>query len=157
MIYITKLNLLLFLLAEGVAKILLAISKLSQPVYRDLLQLITPIQIKFKLIKKRLAPLLNLCYTYLMKNTTHYPIHQLLHSTVEYHNSKAPSSVTGHWSGRRLVIKRIEKHNEELGLITALVSDLDDQGTDKYRNLYLDRLKVVGPSEEEKRWATFNV
>jgi len=92
-----------------------------------------------------------------MKNTTPYPVQQLINSTIEYHNSTAPSSVTGHWSGRRLVIKRIEKHNESLGLITAYVSDLDDQGTNKYRNLYLDRITIVGPNEKERRWMTFNV
>ena len=29
--------------------------------------------------------------------------------------------------------------------------------TSKYRNLYLDRITIVGPNEKERRWMTFNV
>ena len=87
-----------------------------------------------------------------MKNTNHYPIHALINSSIEYHNSASVSSVTGHWSRRKFVIKKIENHDESLGLITAYVSDLDDQGKNKYRNLYLDRITIVGPNPEERKF-----
>ena len=66
--------------------------------------------------------------------------------TVRYTNTKKNSSVTG---GRTRTFKinsidRVGRHWETSEqFITAWVSDVDDSGSKKFRNLYVDSINVI--------------
>ena len=66
--------------------------------------------------------------------------------TVRYTNTQNKSSVTD--NGVRTFkiesIDRVGKHWETSEqFITAKVSDVDDSGVEKYRNLYIDSINVI--------------
>ena len=66
--------------------------------------------------------------------------------TVRYTNTKKKSSVTGDRTRTFKInsIDRVGRHWETSEqFITALVSDIDDSGVEKYRNLYIDSINVI--------------
>ena len=66
--------------------------------------------------------------------------------TVRYTNTKKNSSVTGDRTRTFKInsIDRVGRHWETSEqIITALVSDIDDSGSKKYRNLYVDSINVI--------------
>lgn len=66
--------------------------------------------------------------------------------TVRYTNTKKNSSVTGDRTRTFKInsIDRVGRHWETSEqFITALVSDIDDSGVEKYRNLYIDSINVI--------------
>ena len=70
----------------------------------------------------------------------------LANKTVRYTNTKKDSSVTGDRTRTFKInsIDRVGRHAETSEqFITAKVSDVDDSGTEKYRNLYVDSIDVI--------------
>jgi hypothetical protein len=70
----------------------------------------------------------------------------IISKTVRYTNTKKESSVTGDRI-RTFKINSVDKvdYNKETGevYITADVSDVDDGGQRKFRNLYVDAIDVI--------------
>jgi len=70
----------------------------------------------------------------------------LTNKTVRYTNTKKESSVTGDRTRTFKInsIDRVGRHAETSEqFITAKVSDVDDLGTEKFRNLYVDSINVI--------------
>ena len=70
----------------------------------------------------------------------------LVGKTVRYTNTKKNSSVTGDRTRTFKInsIDRVGRHWETSEqFITAKVSDVDDSGVEKYRNLYIDSINVI--------------
>jgi len=66
--------------------------------------------------------------------------------TVRYTNTQNKSSVTdnGVRTFKIEAIDRVGRHVETSDqFITAKVSDVDDSGVEKYRNLYIDSINVI--------------
>ena len=70
----------------------------------------------------------------------------LTNKTVRYTNTKKESSVTGDRTRTFKInsIDRVGRHAETSEqFITAKVSDVDDSGVEKFRNLYVDSIDVI--------------
>ncbi len=70
----------------------------------------------------------------------------LTNKTVRYENTKKISSVTGDRTRTFKInsIDRVGRHWETSEqFITAWVSDVDDSGSKKFRNLYVDSITVI--------------